>query len=160
MRKQTTNGGEIKSVEIASDRPMIETIDFDTSVVEYAQFTIRMPKSWDEGTVTFMALWSHAATSTDFGVCWGLHGVAIGNNESLNTAFGGGQAVIDTGGTTNNLYHADESGPITIGNSPSEGDWVCFRVERQVGNGSDNLAIDARLHGIALFYTTNTATDA
>jgi hypothetical protein len=36
---------------------------------------------------------------------------------------------------------------------------VFFRVSRVTGNGSDTMAIDARLHGITLYITTNADTD-
>jgi hypothetical protein len=36
---------------------------------------------------------------------------------------------------------------------------VVFQVYRDATSGSDTLAIDGRLHGVALFYTTNANTD-
>jgi hypothetical protein len=39
---------------------------------EYAQFSIAMPKSWNEGTLTFAPVWSHPATTTNFGVVFDL----------------------------------------------------------------------------------------
>jgi hypothetical protein len=49
---------------------------------------------------------------------------------------------------------------ITIGGTPAEADWVVFQVYRNAASGSDTLAVDARLHGVALIYTTDTANDA
>jgi hypothetical protein len=37
---------------------------------------------------------------------------------------------------------------------------VIFQIGRKVADANDNMAIDARLHGIAMFYTTDAANDA
>ena len=63
----------LAGVASAANQPDIVTLDFDTTTEEYAQFGVVMPKSWNEGTVTFKAHWSHASTTTNFGVAWKLH---------------------------------------------------------------------------------------
>jgi hypothetical protein len=159
MLSRTTNGPSAGSVETSSNKIMLKTLDFDTTTQEFAQFQIRMPKGWDEGTVAFQAVWSHAATATNFGVVWGLEAVAISDNDAGDAAFGTAQTSTDTGGTTNNIYISPESSAITIGGTPAELDWVVFQVKRAPADGNDTLAVDARLHGISLFITTNAATD-
>lgn len=62
----------LATIASAANQPDIQTLDFDATTQEYAQFSIRMPKSWNEGTVTFSPVWSHAATTTNFGVVWDL----------------------------------------------------------------------------------------
>jgi hypothetical protein len=37
---------------------------------------------------------------------------------------------------------------------------IFFRLSRVATDGADTLAVDARLHGIMLFITTNADTDA
>lgn len=159
MIGRTTNGAAAGTTELSSNKIMFKTLDFDTNTQEFAQFQIRMPKSWNESTVTFQPVWSHAATVTDFGVVWGLEAVAISNDDAGDAAFGSAQTSTDTGGTTDDIYIGPESSAITIGGTPQEGDWVVFQVKRVPSDGSDTLAVDARLHGISLFITTNAATD-
>ena len=160
MIARTTNGAESGSAEMATNKQMFKTLDFDTSTQEFAQFAIHMPKSWDEGTVTFQPVWSHAATATNFGVVWALEALALSDDDAGDASFGTAQTSTDTGGTTNDIYIGPESSEITIGGSPAENDYVIFQVKRVPSNGSDTMAIDARLHGIKLFITTNAATDA
>lgn len=160
MIARTTNGAGSGSAETSTNKVMIKTLDFDASTQEYAQFGIRMPKSWDEGTVTFVPVWSHPSTTTNFGVVWSLAGVAISNDDTLEAAFGTVQTSTDTGGTTDDAYEGPASSAITIAGTPAAGDYVMFQVSRVVANGSDTMAVDARLHGIALFYAIDTATDA
>lgn len=159
MTPRTTEGAASGTIETTTNRVMIKTLDFDTATQEFAQFSVQMPKGWNEGTVTFLAVWSHAATATNFGVAWSLAGLALSDDDAQDTAFGTAIVVTDTGGTTNDLYRTAESAAVTIGNTPAEGDVVVFQVARVPADGADTMAIDARLHGIALFYTTNANTD-
>jgi hypothetical protein len=58
------------------------------------------------------------------------------------------------------MHTTTESSAITIAGTPAEGDVVMFRAKRVPANGSDTLAVDARLIAIDLFIATNTGTDA
>lgn len=160
MVPRTTNGAAPGTAEMSSNKNMVKTLDFDASTQEFAQFEIAMPKSWNEGTVTFQPVWSHPSTTTNFGVVWALQGVATSDDDALDVAFGTEQTSTDTGGTTNDRYIGPESSAITIGGTPAEGDVVQFQVKRVPADGSDTMAVDARLHGIKLYITNNAATDA
>lgn len=160
MTARTTNGAANGTVEMTTNKNMFKTLDFDTTTQEFAQFEVFFPKSWNLNIVTFRALWSHAATATNFGVVWGLAGVARSDDDAGDVAFGTAQTSTDTGGTTNDIYISPESLAITIAGTPASGDSVQFQINRTVADAGDTMAIDARLHGIQLFFTTNAATDA
>lgn len=160
MVARTTNGAAAGTAETATNKVMLKTLDFDTTTAEYAQFMINMPKSWNEGTVTAVFVWSHAATTTNFGVAWEIAAVAVSDDDALDVAFGTAVTVTDTGGTTNDCYISAETSAMTVGGTPAANDLVVFQVNRAPANGSDNMAIDARLHGVRLHYTTDAANDA
>jgi hypothetical protein len=161
MAPSVTGGcATLARIASAANQPDIVSIDFDATTQEYAQFALTMPKSWNEGTVTFAPVWSHAATTTDFGVVFDLQGYAASNDDAIATAFGTAQTSADTGGTTNDIYMGPESSAVTIAGTPAAEDTVFFRLSRVTGNGSDTMAIDARLHGVVLYITTNADTDA
>jgi hypothetical protein len=160
MIPRTTNGAASGSAETTTNKVMIKTLNFDASTAEYAQFSVQMPKSWNEGTVSARFLWSHASTTTNFAVIWGIQGLALSNDDAMDAAFGTAQTVTDTGGTTNDLYRSDETSAVTIGGTPAEGDMVIFQAYRDAAAGGDTMAVDARLHGVELFYTINAQTDA
>jgi hypothetical protein len=61
MTARTTNGAAAGSTETTTNKVMLATLDYDASTIEYAQFQIGMPKSWNEGTVTFAPIWTAAA---------------------------------------------------------------------------------------------------
>lgn len=159
MTPATTNGAARGTGESTTNKVMRSTLDFDASTEEFAQFFVQMPKSWNESTVVAQFIWSHGSTTTNFGVVWGVEALALANDDSLDTAWGTEVAVADTGGTTDDIYISDESSAITVAGSPGDEEFVLFRITRVVGNGSDTMAVDARLHGVKIHYTTNAATD-
>ena len=161
MRPSATGGcAAIAAVATSANQPDLLTLDFDPTTQEYAQFSLVMPKKWNEGTVTFVPQWSHPATTTNFGVVWDLQAVAVGNDDAIAASYGTAQTSTDTGGTTNDLYMGPESSAITVGGTPGAEEMVFFRLSRVTGNGSDTMAVDARLHGITLYVTTDADTDA
>lgn len=152
MSPSATGGcAALATIATSANQPDLTTLDFDTTTQEFAQFAVSMPKRWNRGTITAQFVWSHAATTTNFGVVWQLQGVACGDDDAIAAAYGSAQTATDTGGTTNDLYVTPETSAITIAGSPAAEDLVFFRVARVPANGSDTLAIDARLHGIRIF---------
>jgi hypothetical protein len=156
---RTTNGAARGTVETATNRIMISSLDFDTATQEFAQFAVQMPKGWDEGTLVCQFLWSHAAAATNFGVAWAIEAVAFADDDAADAAFGTAVQVADTGGTTNDIYISPETGPLTVAGSPGNEEWVVFQVKRVPADAADTLAVDARLLGVKIHYTTNAATD-
>lgn len=159
MVSRTTNGPSVGTVETTTNKVMIKTLDFDAATPEYAQFAVQMPKNWNEGTLVFQFVWSHAATATNFDVIWAAEAVAFANDDALDTAFGTTQNTTDTGGTTNDIYISPELAALTVAGSPAAEEYVVFQIWRWGSNASDTLAIDARLHGVKIHYTTNAFTD-
>lgn len=158
----TVTGGceSLAVIASGSNQPDISTLNFDASTEEYALFAIAMPKKWNEGTITAKFLWSHPSTTTNFDVIWGIQAVAVGNDDAIGAAYGTAQTVTDTGGTTNDLYHTAETSAITVAGSPAAEDVVFFRVYRDADAGGDTMAVDARLHGVVIYITTDADTDA
>jgi hypothetical protein len=157
----TTTAGcaDLTAVEISSSQPEVFSVDCDPSTDEKAQFQWVPPKGWDNGTITYALYWSHASTTTNFATVWGLECLAVSNDDTIGASYGTAVTVTDTGGTTNDLYVAPTSSAVTVGGTPQDADEVFCRAYRDADNGSDNLAIDARLMGIAIFYTQTTADD-
>jgi len=158
MAPNTTNGcSGLDQVEL-SNGPELRVLDFDASSDENAQFTVCFPKSWNEGTITFQAFWT--VTGTDTGtVAWGLSGVSIADDVSINTAFG--TNVVATAkafsGTSNDMTVSAVSGPVTVASAAVDTQ-TYFQIMRDVS--ADDQTGDARLLGIKLFYTTDAKNDA
>lgn len=161
MRPSDSGGcAALATVASGSNLPDIVTLDFDQTTTEFAQFSISMPKSWNEGTVTFKPIWSHASGGSAFSVVWSLQAVAVSNDDTIGASYGTAQVSVDTGGTANDLYVGPESSAITVGGTPQAEDVVFFRVARETDDSSQSLDLDARLHGIQLFIVTDADNDA
>jgi len=158
MSPNTTNGcSTLTQVEL-SNGPELKCLDFDASSDENAQFTVCFPKSWNEGTITFQAFWTVTGTNTGT-VAWGLSGVSIADDVSINTAFG--TNVVATAkafsGTSNDMTVSAVSGAVTVASAAVDTQ-TYFQIMRDVS--ADSQSGDARLLGIKLFYTTDAKNDA
>lgn len=158
MNPTVTNGcAPHATVETTSGRPDMIVLDFDKDADEFAQFQIAFPKSWDEGTVTFQVYWAGLAATTN--CVWTLQGVAISDNETIDVVYGTAVAVDDAAqGAVEELLVSAESGAVTIAGTPAVGDICYFRIGRDISE--DNMAGDARLLGIKLFFNTDAKNDA
>lgn len=159
MRPKTSGGCSALTDNTVSGF-QIQSLDFDAAGDEIASFVWKFPNGWNNGTITVKFHWSHAATATNFVVRWVIGAQAVGDGETMANIETAQQAVNDTGGNTNYLYISDATSALTIANTPADGDLVLFNVTRNGSSGADTLAIDARLHGVELFYTVTTLSDA
>ena len=161
MYPTASNGcAAIAAAETTAGRPDMYTLDFDASSDENAQFSVAMPSYWNEGTVTFQVYWTTAATDTD-GVAWALSGVACSDNDTIDVAFGTAVVVTDDAlGAAEDLCVTAESGAVTLAGSPAAGDLAYFNILRDVSDSNDDMAEDARLIGIKLFYTVDDVHEA
>ena len=159
MTPSETNGcASLTSVETSSGRPDLIVLDFDKSSDEFAHFSIAMPKSWNEGTITFQAYWTSASTDTGT-VAWAMSGVSFGDNDLIDQDYG--TTVVATAkahsGTAEDLNISAVSGNLTVANAAAD-ELAFFEIFRDVS--ADDHDADARLLGVKIFYTTDTSTDA
>ena len=159
MRPRATNGAQSTTVQLPTNGTMVSALAYDTATEEYAQFQVRMPKSWNEGTITCTAVWTADSTSTA-SVVWAVRAKALANDATIDAAWGTAVAILDANTATAYQVHiSPESAAMTVSGA-SELGWVVFEVFRQVANGSDTLAVDALLLGVTINYTTDAANDA
>ena len=155
----TTNGAEANAVETTATRPEMKVLDFDASTIEYAQFSIAMPKSCNEGTLTYQAYRSPSTTNT--GNCLiGLQGVSVANDATSDVTFNAAVDVTDAGtGTVEDVLVSPVSAAVTVKSAAAD-TYTYFQVARNATSGSDTFTGDVRLLGIKIFYTTDAANDA
>lgn len=156
MGPRITNGPSRGYTEQTTNKNNHESLDFDTTTQEFAQFKWRMPKSWNESTITFIPVWTAASGSGT--VVWALQAIATSNDDPLDVAFGTEQTSTDTLLLANDEHEGPASSAMTVGGTPVEGDLVTFQIKRNVAD--DTLAVDAKLLGIVMTVTTNADTDA
>lgn len=153
-----TNGPAMVTTQVGTNAIRVIGLDFDMAAVERAQWSVKMPKSWDEGTVT--AVFEVCSPSGTGGVVFGLRAVAVGNGDAIDAAFGTDQTATITISAANKPYVSAETSAITIAGSPARGDRVFFEAYRLATDGADTLAADARLLSVTILYNVNAATEA
>lgn len=158
MRPRITNGPSSAVIETATNKVMLQGLNFDPAVIEYAQISFSMPKSWNLGVVYAIPFWYAASGSGD--VVWAFQGVGFGDNATLDAAFGAEQISTDTLTTANTLRIGPITPAITIAGTLSANSMVALQVKRNATAAGDTLAVDATLIGFLLLYTLNADTDA
>jgi len=160
MYGPTTNPADAAQVETTAIRPDLKVFDFDASTKQYTQFTVAMPKSWNEGTLTYQVYWSPSTTNT--GNCiYGLQGVACADGDTIDVAYGTAIEVTDAGiGTVEDQQITSESSAMTVAGSPAAGEQTYFQLYRDAADGSDTFTGESRVLGVKIFYTTDAANDA
>jgi len=160
MYATTTNPAEANQVETTALRPDMKVMDFADTADDHAQFSVAFPKSWNEGTVTYQCFWTPSTTNT--GNCiFGLQGVACGDGDTIDVAFGTAVNITDAGiGTVEDQQVSAESSAVTIAGSPAVDQQTYFQIFRDANAGGDTFTGVARLLGIKIFFTTDAANDA
>jgi hypothetical protein len=160
MYAASTNGADAEQVETTATRPDMKVFDFDASTKQYTQFTVAMPKSWNEGTLTYQVYWAPSTTNTGNAI-FGLQGVACADGDTIDVAYGTAIEVTDAGiGTVEDQQITSESSAMTVAGSPAAGEQTYFQLYRDAADGSDTFTGECRVLGVKIFYTTDAANDA
>lgn len=149
MYPSTTAGcAALAQVESTTNDVNIKVLDFDGAGTskEYAEFGIPSPSYWDASTVTATFYWY--ATAGSGTVNWEIQGLALADDDALDTAYGTLQEVTDTLLATGDVHVSAETSAVTIAGTPTAGDWVQFKVARDPAN--DTNTSDARLMGVRI----------
>lgn len=155
---RTTNGAASGLTETTSNKVMLRTFDFDSTTAEYVQAMIGMPKSWNEGTVTYQVVWTAASGSGT--VAWYLQAVATSEGDALDAAFGTAIEVDDALTAAEKNHTTDESAAVTVAGTPQAKDLVCLQLYRDPTDAADNFNADAKLIGCWVYYNVDTPDDA
>jgi len=125
-------------------------MDFDPTTQEYGQWGFRMPDDYDGGQITaeFAVLGQTGSTGS---VILGLQGIAYGDGDSIDVAWGTAKEVTDRISELNKMYLTPETAGITLAGTPTAEEVVQIRAYRKAG--TDTFGGDARLHSVKLNFT-------
>lgn len=157
MTARVTSGAGSATIDSGSNDLTIPVFDFDDTAQEFIHFTWLPPKRWDLGTVTFEVLWTNAGGTPAQTCIFSLAGVAISDDDVLNTTFGTAVQSSDVLLATGDVHRSPESAAITIAGTPAQGDMVIFQLARVPA--TDTMVGDARVLGLRLFWTSNATSD-
>jgi hypothetical protein len=150
-----TNGAEFAELELATNDIMLQTFDFDTTTSEKIQFWWHPASNWNAGTVTFQTYWTAASGTGTFIAT--LAGHSLADSDAIDAALGGTAATTtDTLITANDVHISPISSAVTI-NGATKNEPVVLQLSRDI---SDTLGVDAKLIGVKIIYTIDTATSS
>ena len=158
MVSQTTNGPATGTVELATNQTMVTTLDFDSVTIEYAQFSVGFPKSWNGGTITFIPIWTASGGVAAETVAWALQAKSLVDGDDLDGAWGTPVSVSDSFTSLNKEMIGAESAVITILGTKTWPSEQRLRIYRDTA--ADNLSVDAKLVGVWVLFTEDSYTDA
>lgn len=158
MIANLTNGATTIDYEYATNDVMVRGFDFDASTEESVQFGIQMPKSWNASTLVAQFIWTTGTTAGTGNVVWGIQSTSLTDSDALDVAYPAVTTVIDSFITSDDIHISAETSTFTPNGAGAE-EYVVFKVTREAANGSDTYTQDARLLGVKIHYTTNSATD-
>jgi hypothetical protein len=93
-------------------------------------------------------------------VSWGLQGVSVPDNSTIDVAYGTAIVVDDVNqGAAEEMLVSPTSSAVTIAGAAVD-TVTFFRIFRDVSDANDTAAEDARLIGVKLFFTTDAENDA
>lgn len=158
---RTTNGAEFEEFEFTTNDVAYSTYNFSTSTVEGICTAVLLPAMWDHtATIRFRVTYTQASTSAG-GVTWELHYQSVADDESGDgTWLGGGASwqIDDTAGTGEDIYTTAWATGGTF--TSADADLLVLRITRAVGDANDTMALDAKLIGVEVEWTTDAGTGA
>jgi len=139
MPTSTAGAGAVSSVEIPTNKHNYKIMPFGYATKSYANFSFPLPVGYNGGTISAYIFW-HSTGTTSNGVRWGVQGSAIGDNDSLDPAWGTAVEVTDTAtGTAYRNLKTSVMSAITLQGTPAGGELASIQVYRDPTHGDDNL---------------------
>ncbi len=144
------SGASPSSISVSNSGIAYDCFNFDASTSGYAHFKLKLP-DYNLGNLKARFDWTTSGASG--AVVWGIQGVAIGDGDSLSTAWGSPQEIADSFVTGTGVHVTSSTPEITLAGSPQANDLLFFRVYRDTFDAGDTLAVNASLLGLKLQYT-------
>ena len=150
MIPRPVNGAYAAILESSINHVMLDVYDFDPVTAEFGCFTGNLER-WNGGTIKCRPSWT--AGSGSGGVVWGFQARAYADTDALDQAWGSIQTSTDTLNSVLTENVGPATAAISVEVTPASGTRLSLQVSRVPSDGSDTLAVDARLLGVWIEYT-------
>ncbi len=156
MKPRATNGAALTDRTLATSNIELQTMNFDTTTAEYAQFKIALPTNWNEGTIKWKLYWTCTGGGAAETVDFDLNAYSYTDNDALTTAMSGATNCTDTWIADNDLHVSSYSSALTISGTPAAEDLQYFELSRDVA--ADDLGVDCEVIGVKIELTLDDGT--
>lgn len=160
MVGKITGGADFSAVELGAAQIVTPTYNFDPNTNESVQFSVAMPKSWNEGSLAFQFYWTYDVAGAG-NVVWSIRAISYGDSATIGgSSWGTAITVTDASlGVVNDLHISPETTSVTVGNTSAENDLIFFEITRNATAVTDTFTQDAKLLGVKIFYDVNAPND-
>ncbi len=135
-------------------------IPFLNAVNTFAVTKFKLPRNWDNGTITVVITWTTDVEGVG-DVLWGIAGAALGDSDDISSVnYGTEITVLDTQLDINNIQDSPRTASITLSNTPADLDTILLRIRRLGVDVTDTFTQPAQLLGMSIELTTNEAVSA
>jgi hypothetical protein len=156
MIPRATTGAAIGTFETASNKIMLDTMDFDSSIEEYAGFWWTPPSSWNVAAITLKFHWTAGSGSGT--VKWDVIPYCYIDGSAIDATGAEQSAGADTFLAANLMHITSTTPTITVGGTPTANRPIYFQIARDTA--TDTLNADARLLGATIEFTESTTEPA
>jgi len=142
-----STGGAVPDTEtLATSAAVLQSFYFVGNSDMTVTVSMRLPETWDGGTVKCKLGWGAATgASADDGVVWTVKAASVANDATVDATWGTPIHITDAVLAVGDMHLTPASGAVTIGGSPTAGDWIVFAIVRNTGAGGDNMVEQAIL---------------
>lgn len=154
----TSGCSVLTQYEMSTSLLNLQGLEFSSSVQQFAQMNVPLPRKYNNGTVTVVIHWKPLASGTG-DVRWGIQLASYRNDDALTGAFGTEVAVTDTFIATDDLHITSASAAITPSGTVADGNLMALQINRDPANGGDTLTVNAILIAVIVRITTDAAVD-
>lgn len=162
LRPVETGGGDpIEGAETTAGRPDVVGVCFDFATETAYQFYWVLPPSVDPASLTFRFHVAEAdGGASQHTARIGVQGISVGNDETMDAAYGTAQEVTVELGTLEDHYDSAETAALTLAGTPAAGELCVFRIYRNHDHGDDDLDVRLQLLAFDVFASIVAGNDA
>ena len=160
IRPQTAlPSSALTQVELTAFNAELVVLDFaSVGSNDHAIFSVSIPRGWNFGTIEARFYWTCSSAVTT-SVIWNIKGVAVGDNDTIDTGYGTSVSITDQFHGTANDMAVTSWGTFTVAGTPADGRLCYFVAVRTPDEAGDTMTQDARLIGVELRYRRTSFSD-
>lgn len=153
---RTTSGPEYARVEASTYDVNYDTLKFDATTTEYADYLFRLPASYNGGAISAAFAYTHSTGTAAQTLTFGIQGRCLSDSDAIDQAHGTAGEVSDAIDQPGD--HMETSWVSFTPTSAAAAKWCQLTVYRKGSTGT--FAGDAWLRGVTLRITLDGSADA